>query len=98
MITLKLSLGDTIVSGLTFSSETQIEEIEGYIGIVGTISELAHLIKRSRSDQQGAYSTINEDTSTELTLALIMTADDPSDIEYIQGKYAGLKNIVVELV
>jgi hypothetical protein len=98
MITVKLALGNSVLSGLTFSSEEQVEEIEAYIGIIGTNSEIAHLLKRSRTDQQGVYANMSEEVAGDLTFSLILTPDTPEDIDYVQGTYAGLKNIVVELV
>lgn len=98
MITLKLQFGNSIISGLTFSSDAQVEEIEGYIGVISVGSQIAHLLKRSRTDQQGVFSSISEDITITNNLSIIMQADSDTDVEYIEGKYAGLKNVVVELV
>jgi len=98
MITLKLAVGNEVLTGLTFSSDAQVEEVEAYIGVVGTSSSHVNLLKRSRTDQQGVYSLMSPDITTDLEVSLIITADTIEDISYIQGTYAGLKNIVVELV
>jgi len=52
----------------------------------------------SRTDQQGVYSLMSPDITEDLEVSLIITEDTIEDISYIQGTYAGLKNIVVELV
>jgi len=99
-VTLKLRVGNETLSGLTFSSVAQVEEIEAYIAMVGASNTIVNLLKRSRTDQQGVYGEMTEniDITADLDISLIMTADTIDDVDYHEGKYAGLKNITVELV
>lgn len=97
MITLKVAFGNTILSGLTFGSLAEVNEFEAVISATALSNEIVHLFKRN-PEQQAVSTTMTEDITTALDLSIIMQADDATDVVNIDGKYAGIKNILVELI
>jgi hypothetical protein len=99
MLTLKLGFGGTTLAGLTYSDDVeQITVVEGLVAALTVSSEAMHLFDRTSDNNTMVHTLAAENFASALTLSLIVQADSLTAIDYLEGRYAGLKNVIVELI
>ena len=100
MITLAVKLGNTTISGITFSViESRVDDIDILISNINNlVAQKVSMFMENEDEQQAVYASTTEDFSAALTLSIICTADTILDISNSLSLFLGIKSVGVELL
>jgi hypothetical protein len=97
MITIRVKYGNTTFAGITFSSVARPEVLQAFLSMDGTTnSQIFHMI--NYVDKTLVSSAGSEPSSVDRTLAITMQSDTLGEIDNLTGRFAGIKNVLVELL
>ncbi len=101
MITVKLKIGNSTVSGPTFSVADRVDYIHARLLTRGNNSGIIHMWYKNNSEKGVFFGTVTEDFTTGLTLSLILQSDNATEID-AGGENGptgcGIKDVTVELL
>ena len=101
MINIGLQIGNTLISGLTFTIyESRVDEIDILVSNLNSVTQQFITMNMENEDEQQVIydDTMMENFNAALTLSIVLLSDDPTDISPDLAKFIGLKSVEVELL
>lgn len=99
MIFLNVKIGETTLTGISFSIVNQVDNVEILMSNLNSLtSQRTHTILENSVDTQVVTSTSTENFGTGLTLSVYLTADNDVEVDTQAGTFVGIKSIYVELL
>ena len=100
MITLGLKIGNTLISGLTFTIyESRVDEIDILVSNLNDVtSQFITMSMDNEDEQQVITGTMSENFSAALTLSIVALADNVTDVSPDLSTFLGVKSVEVELL
>lgn len=100
MITLDLKIGNSTLTGLTFSVfDTRADKVEILISNLGSVTnQFITMAYENELEQNVLTGTMAEDLTASPTLELQLKATSTTDIDYFENLHMGIKGVTVELI